>query len=485
LSPFYIADTEKGILTKEEAAEYLQELFLMVQASTPKESPHFTRGGESHFCIGGYGADGRDCFNEMSRLIAKSMVELPTYIPQVTLRWTKELDYKDFCYIMELERRDPHKRIAFTNDEKRIRAYTQICGIPFDRAVSYTMVGCNEPAFLGAITGSNSKGNILRCMETLFHKRRREIEGLPDFDSFYQVFERELYSDLEKIFEYDDLYNRERAKDFSYISSLFFNGCVENGKSLTQGGGDVVVASPMLIGVTNLIDSLITVKQFVYDEGAFTMGELADALVSDWQGHERMHALILKRGKFFGNDDPVSLNVSKRLYESLYKYYKNKKNDFGYPWLVGDLLGYNEHHKWFGERTRATPDGRRSGELIKFGLSQSEGRDREGLFALLKSIATVDENAIGCGATVTNIMLDKAMVENDESFEKLCKMLEEYFKMGGVHFQLTYVSRQDLLCAKAEPEKYKGLRVRVTGFSDYFVKLKESIQDDIIRRTEK
>ena len=485
LSPFYFADIEKGVLTKEEAQEYLQELFLMVQASTLVSSPHFTRGGESHFCIGGYGADGRDCFNEMSRLIAKSMVELPTYIPQVTLRWTKELEYKDFCYIMELERRDPHKRIAFTNDEKRIKAYTQICGIPFDRAVSYTMVGCNEPAFLGAITGSNSKGNILRCMETLFHKRRGELACLPDFDSFYKVFESELYSDLGKIFEYDDLYNRERAKDFSYISSLFFNGCVENGKSLTQGGGDVVVASPMLIGVTNLIDSLITVKQFVYDEGAFTMGELADALSSDWQGHERMHALILKRGKFFGNDDPVSLNMGKRLYESLYKYYKNKKNDFGYPWLVGDLLGYNEHHKWFGEQTRATPDGRRSGELIKFGLSQSEGRDRDGLFALLKSIATVDENAIGCGATVTNIMLDKAMVENDESFSKLCRMLEEYFKMGGVHFQLTYVSRRDLVCAKAEPEKYKGLRVRVTGFSDYFVKLKESIQDDIIRRTEK
>ena len=215
------------------------------------------------------------------------------------------------------------------------------------------------------------------------------------------------------------------------------------------------------------------------------MGELADALVSDWQGCERMHALILKRGKFFGNDDPVSLNVSQRLYKSLYNYYKGKKNDFGYPWLVGDLLGYNEHHRWFGEQTRATPDGRHSGEHLKFGIGQSQGRDRDGLWALLKSVATVDEYGIGCGSTVTNITLDKQAVEDDSHFEKLCKMLEEYFKMGGVHFQLTYVSRQDLVCAKAEPEKYKGLRVRVTGFSDYFVKLKESIQDDIIRRTEK
>ena len=55
--------------------------------------------------------------------------------------------------------------------------------------------------------------------------------------------------------------------------------------------------------------------------------------------------------------------------------------------------------------------------------------------------------------------------------------------MGGVHFQLTYVSREDLLKAKETPDSYRNLRVRVSGLSDYFVKLTESIQDDIIART--
>ena len=62
-------------------------------------------------------------------------------------------------------------------------------------------------------------------------------------------------------------------------------------------------------------------------------------------------------------------------------------------------------------------------------------------------------------------------------------MLETYFLNGGVHFQLTYVSRQDLLCAKANPDDYRHLRVRVTGFADYFVKLHEAMQDNIIQRT--
>ena len=179
-----------------------------------------------------------------------------------------------------------------------------------------------------------------------------------------------------------------------------------------------------------------------------------------------------------------SNEIAQRLYSDLYTYLNGKKNLFGYPFLLGDLLGYNEHHKWFGENTLATPDGRMAHEPIKFGLGQGEGRDRNGLSALLNSIANLDPHAIGCGATVTNISLDEGLIKNDENFHKTVDLFESYFKNGGTHFQLTYVSREDLLAAKASPDEYKNLRVRVTGFSDYFVKLADSIQDDIISRTE-
>ena len=483
LTPFYRYDIENGIITREDAKEYLQELFLMIQAATNAKDFRFTRGGESHFCIGGYLADGSDGFNELSHLIVESLMELPTYIPQVTLRWTEKTPHEVLRFMMNAERNDKNKRIAFTNDEKRIKCYTEICGIPYERAVSYTMVGCNEPAFLGAITGSNSKGNILKSVETLFHEKAESIINAKSFDEFYGVFEKELFSDLKKIYDYDDKYNLLRARDINYLSSLFFNGCIENAKSLTQGGGDVVIASPQLIGITNVIDSLITVKQFVFDEKLFTMQRLADALKANWRGYEDLRAVIIKKGKFFGNDDALSDSAAQRLYKSFYNYLKDKRNVFGYHWLIGDLLGYNEHHKWFGEKTKSTPDGRFAGDLLKFGIGQSEGRDRNGLTALLNSIALLDKNAISCGSTVTNISLDEQLIKNDEYFEKTVDMFETYFKNGGVHFQLTYVSKEDLLAAKENTENYGNLRVRVTGFSDYFVKLNDSIQDDIIERT--
>ena len=482
LTPFYENDIKSGAITRDKAKEYFQELFLMLQAKTPL-SGNFTRGGESHFCIGGYLPNGEDGFNEVSELIIESLLDLPIYCPQITLRWTKKTPKEVLRFVMDCEREDKFKRFAFTNDEKRIKCYTEICGFPFERAVNYTMVGCNEPAFLGAITGSNSKGNLVRCVETLFHQKSESIEKVESFDEFYEVFEKEMLLDIDKIYEYDNKYNLARAKDINYVTSLVFNDCIENAKSLTQGGGDVVIASPMLLGITNVIDSLIVVKQFVFDSKAVTMSELINAVQSNWNGYEELRRIILKTGKFFGNDDETSNYVGGRVYTSFYNHLKDKKNVFGYQWLIGDLLGYNEHHKWFGEKTKATPDGRYDGDLIKFGIGQSEGKDREGLTALLNSIAKLDPYGISCGSTVTNISLDEQLIKNDDYFEKVVDMFEAYFKNGGVHFQLTYVSREDLIAAQKEPEKYNNLRVRVTGFSDYFVNLRESIQNDIIERT--
>lgn len=482
LTPFYEKDIKEGNVTECEAKEYLQELFLMLQAKTPI-SGNFTRGGESHFCIGGYLPNGEDGFNEVSKLIVDSLLELPIYCPEITLRWTKKTPRWVFRYVMDCERKDKFKRFAFTNDEKRIKCYTEICGFPYERAVNYTMVGCNEPAFLGAITGSNSKGNLVRSVDALFHEKSELIENAKDFEEFYGIFEKEMLADIDKIYEYDDKYNLARARDINYVSSLVFNDCAENAKSLTQGGGDVVIASPMLMGITNVIDSVAVIKQFVFDTKNVTMRELIDAVKANWEGYSELRGVILKTGCFFGNDDDISNYVAQRIYKSFYEHLKGKKNVFGYQWLIGDLLGYNEHHRWFGEKTKATPDGRRDGDLIKFGIGQSEGKDRGGLTALLNSVAKLDPYGISCGSTVTNISLDEQLIKNDDCFEKTVDMLETYFKNGGIHFQLTYVSKEDLLAAKNEPENYENLRVRVTGFSDYFVRLKESIQDDIIERT--
>ena len=152
--------------------------------------------------------------------------------------------------------------------------------------------------------------------------------------------------------------------------------------------------------------------------------------------------------------------------------------------IFGNLIGYNEHDKFFGDATGATPDGRKLGDRISFGIGQTGGRDRKGISALLKSVAQCDPKHLLTGPSVTNVYIDEQLIKNDDNFEKLVLLFETYFKNGGTHFQLTYVSKEDLIAAKKTPENYKNLRVRVSGFSDYFNFLNDALQDAIILRTE-
>ena len=480
LQGFYDRDVASGAITREAAGELLEELFLTPQAySTP--GTHFTKGGQSHFCIGGYTPDGEDGFTDLSRLIVESLVDLPTFIPEITFRWTSKTSREDLRFVMDKERNDKNKRIAFTNDDRRIKAITQICGFSYEKAISYTMVGCNELAFPGCISASTSKGNVVRSLETLFHKKSEAIENAKNFDEFYATFEKELYADLDLIYGYDDKYNLCRARDTNYVSSLFFKDCIENARSLTQGGGNEAVSTPMLLGMINLIDGITMVKQFVFDEKAVSMREMIAALQADWEGYSDLYTLIQKKGDFFGNDLERSNEVAQKIYYSIYRYLKGKKTVFGYPILMGDHTGYNPHFAWFGKRTAATPDGRHKGDPLKFGIFQRK-HDKNGLTALLNSIAHADPYAISCGSTVSNITVEESMVRDVEKFESLVLSMETYFKNGGNHFQLNYVSQKDLLAAKRTPEEYSNLRVRVTGFSEFFVKLDEPIQDDVIAR---
>lgn len=482
LYPFYKSDIDRDILSKEEAAEYLQELFLMIQGRTHISSDRFYRGGESHFCVGGYLENGEDGFNELSKLIVDSLIELPTWIPQISLRWTPKTPHEVLRYMMDCERKDSNKRIAFVNDEPRIKGLMKYTGLSYKRAVNYTMIGCNEIALPGGIVFGFDPMNIVRCVQNTFFNGSNDIIKAKTFDEFYDIFQEEMFKDL---YEADKIglgFQTIRSRDCNLVSNMLIDGCIENAKSVTQGGTDTYIAVGLLIGISNVIDSLSVTKQLVFDEKQITMKQLIEALQNNWNGFEELREYILKKGVFFGNDEACSNDIAHRFFKSLDKW--NDGNNYLRKKLVfGNLVGYNQHHKFFGDNTKATPDGRFDGDMISFGIGQSEGKDRNGLTALLSSVAKCDTYSILTGPSVTNILLDEQLVKNDENFEKLVYLFETYFKMGGTHFQLTYVSKEDLINAKKSPDKYKNLRVRVSGFSDYFVFLNEGLQDEIIQRT--
>ena len=245
------------------------------------------------------------------------------------------------------------------------------------------------------------------------------------------------------------------------------------------------MAGTDLIGLVTLIDSLVVICQFVYEEKRFTMEQLLTMIKANWEGFEDERHFIYKNAKYHGNDEALSREISHRIAAMVKAFFRDKRNMYGYPFVIGTQIGYCPHHTLFGSEMPATPDGRRNGDAISFGGGQGGGRDRKGLTALFNSIADMDPQPIICGPCVTNVMLDQVLVTNDAYFDMIGTMIDAYFRRGGLHVQLNYVSTEELMAARSEPEKHENLRVRVSGFSGFFTRLEPALQEEIIARTQK
>ncbi|MBQ4050561.1 MAG: hypothetical protein IJD13_02950 [Oscillospiraceae bacterium] len=483
LIDLYKQDLAKGILTRDEAKELLQEFFIHISAFTPYSSSNGDRSAECHFAIGGYNEYHEDGFNELSRLIVEALMEIDTRRPSISLRWTAKTSFETLKFMMDCERNDKNKRIAFCSDEPRLKSLMENCGLPYGEAIRYTMVGCNEPAFPGMLWMGGCTSNIVRSLTNTLYNRTEEVCACETFEDFFAIYCEELKKDIDQIIRYINLFNDMRAQDNSILSCFMLEGCIESGTSATRGGCKNKVGGTNIMGQTCVIDSLSIIKQFVYDEKCTDMAHLIEVMRNNWENDEDLHNAILKDGRFFGNSDPLSDEMARRFTTELHRNLKGRRLKNGAHILIGSLTGYNPHYACYGAMTEATPDGRYRGEPYMVGTGQASGKDRKGIPALLKSVAQMDPTAICTGPVVVNLLLDEVLIRNDEYFDKVCRMIETYFKLGGIHVQLNYVSKEELLAARKAPEQYRSLKVRVSGFSASFVGLADELQDEILNRT--
>jgi trans-4-hydroxy-L-proline dehydratase len=101
---------------------------------------------------------------------------------------------------------------------------------------------------------------------------------------------------------------------------------------------------------------------------------------------------------------------------------------------------------------------------------------------VLKSAAKMDHARTG--GTLLNQKFTPALLADDAGLDRLVQLVRGYFKLDGHHIQFNVVDVDTLRAAKKNPQEYRDLIVRVAGYSDYFCDLSESLQDEIIARTE-
>ncbi|MCK9207537.1 MAG: formate C-acetyltransferase/glycerol dehydratase family glycyl radical enzyme, partial [Salinivirgaceae bacterium] len=158
----------------------------------------------------------------------------------------------------------------------------------------------------------------------------------------------------------------------------------------------------------------------------------------------------------------------------------------GLPTARGGVFRINmlptTSHVYFGSKIKAMPDGRKAFEPLSEGISPFQGADKKGPTAVIKSASKIDH--IKTGGTLLNQKFTPSFFKDETGITKLTQLIRSYFKLDGHHIQFNVVNAETLREAQKQPEKYSDLIVRVAGYSDYFNDLGESLQEEIIRRTE-
>jgi pyruvate-formate lyase len=262
--------------------------------------------------------------------------------------------------------------------------------------------------------------------------------------------------------------------------SLLFDDCISRGKDYHDGGPRYNSTYIQGVGIGTLTDSLSAVRHHVFDGKRLTTEQLLEMLRHNFANSEKTRRMLLNETPKYGNDDDNADDVARSVFEAYFDVLDGRPNTKGGEYRVNLLP--TTVHIYFGRVTGATPDGRKSGAPLSDGISPSQGADRKGPTAVVKSAAKIDHSKTG--GTLLNQKLMPQLLADETGIDKLAHLVRAYFKLGGHHIQFNVVDAQTLRMAQNDPEKYKNLIVRVAGYSDYFVDVGRELQDEIIARTE-
>lgn len=139
-------------------------------------------------------------------------------------------------------------------------------------------------------------------------------------------------------------------------------------------------------------------------------------------------------------------------------------------------------HIYEGSLLPATPDGRRKAAPLSENLSPTRGTAVEGLTALIRSVTKLPFDRVHAGAF--NLRVRKDWVKGEAGLDRLQQLLDAYFLEGGMQVQLSVADTEELRRAQIDPDQYRDLMVRITGYSAVFVDMSKDAQEEIIRRDE-
>jgi pyruvate-formate lyase len=229
----------------------------------------------------------------------------------------------------------------------------------------------------------------------------------------------------------------------------------------------------------------------VYDTKKYTISEIKDALVNNFEGQDYvvLQNHLKNKAPKYGNDDDQADDMARSVMEVWAKETWKYKTQTNFQFRPG-MLSWNYWAGADASYTPATPDGRLAGTFLSNAICPSAGVDKKGPTAVTNSVGvalggkTEDGgyiNYLPNGASHT-ITFNPSILRNPENRDKFKAYLKGYIENGGTSLQVNMLDADMLRDAQLHPENYKNLLVRVTGYNAYFNAIGKELQDEIIAR---
>lgn len=478
-------DFDNGVLTHEDAKRMVASLWLMI------ENKRTTVNGR--IIIGGRGRKDPEAADMFGRICLEVCRECRYVEPQFTLRIYKDTPEDMIQSAMDCLA-DGCTYPTLYNDDVHVDGLKYCMRVTEKEAEQYAPFGCGEMNLVANTIGTpNSIINLTKTLNIALN------EGVDPFDGKNKCGPIKLKK-LEDITSYEDFYENQYGKLHDYyvdlcckaqvesyrmlndnvsflFNSILMNDCLERGKALLDGGVRYLGGCCETYGNINCSDSLFAIKKLVFDDKKYSLREINNACINNFEGYEQLRNDMINCHKY-GNDyddvDKIACDVFDRVSKRIRL--SGMKMGLHYYGIV--IINNETNTKW-GLKTSASADGR--GNLVYLNPSNNPqgGADKNGPTAMLNSLTKFNPKyQVG---SVQNIKFQKTFFkENKTAIEQLIK---GYFKKGGCQVMVTVVDSNALEDAMVHPEKYPDLIVRVSGFSAVFVNLKRTTQEELLSRT--
>ena len=545
--PFYKKDLDAGLITLEQAQELIDCIWVKLNDINKVRDAGSADGFAGYgmfqnLIVGGQNVHGRDATNDLSYMCLEAAMHVPLPQPSISIRVWNGTPQSLMIKAAALTRLGTGLP-AYYNDEVIIPSI-MARGLTLEDARDYCIIGCVEPQKGAKTDGWHDAAffNMLRPLELVFSNGvdkgvqiGPETGDVTQMQTFEEVFE--AYKTQQSYF-IKLLVNANNAIDMAHATrcplpfqSCMVDDCIGRGKSLQEGGAIYNFTGPQGFGIANNADGLLAIKQLVFEQKVVTMSELKEAMQANFgygitgaaaeritgevacslskSGVEVTEEVIrtiydeVTQAKGIPEEKKARYREIKRLIEETCPKYGNDvyeadmfarevgntytkevekyKNPRGGVFQAG--LYPVSANVPLGGQTGATPDGRLAFTPIADGIGPASGRDVKGPTATANSVARLEQDVASNG-TLLNQKFHPSALAGMGGLTKFVALIRSYFDQKGMHMQFNVVTRETLLDAQKNPEKYKTLVVRVAGYSALFTTLSRSLQDDIINRTE-